>query len=146
MSSTAVTPSVDPSSPSYSPSLVQRQISSTWTERASLSRTTSNMDERPKSSRRPSALSRMTSQLFKPNLGMESVRTEGSVTEVPDGDDSPAGRVETLSPETTNVPLFDSRESFPAAFLSLLICYSVYRSGLNASARRSQTRRTFYRC
>ena len=65
----------------------------------------------------------MTSQLFKPNLGMESVRTEGSVTEVQDGDASPAGQVETLSPETTNVPLFESRELslVPPPFLPLLM-------------------------
>lgn len=120
MSSAAVTPSADPSSPPYSPSLVQRQTSSTWTERASLTRTTSNMDERPKSSRRPSALSRMTSQLFKPNLGMESVRTEGSVSEVQDGEDSQTGQVETLSPEPVTVPLMESRESFFIKFLSSL--------------------------
>lgn len=88
----------------------------------------------------------MTSQLFKPNLGMESVRTEGSVTEVPDGDDSPAGQVDTLSPETTNVPLFDIREFVAVASLRSLICYRDYRSGRYAFPRDSQTRRPLYRC
>ncbi|KAJ9093412.1 hypothetical protein QFC21_006443 [Naganishia friedmannii] len=77
MSSAGATPSATDqtsSSPLQLPSaLFQRRASDvSGTDSISLSRTRSNVDERPKPSKRPSALSRMTSQLFKPNLGIDA--------------------------------------------------------------------------
>lgn len=77
MSSAGATPPATDqtsSSPLQSPSgLFQRQASDmSGSDANSLNRTRSNVEERPKPSKRPSALSRMTSQLFKPNLGMDA--------------------------------------------------------------------------
>lgn len=110
-------PAMDSSaSPPQSPNLSQRQNSDSWTpDRQSLGRTPSNGDDRPKSSRRPSALSRMTSQLFKPNLGQEpSSRTEKGAGQAGQDGEKLADdeKVEDLqsSPKIASSPNLESRE------------------------------------